>query len=221
MRPQVRTPQPRHRGRTSPRYELREPAVRASRSPGAGVPSPGPHSPLPPPSPVLRSQPAGPVGAAARCWGPGAAPVLTPWSRRRLRRGRGNGGAGPAAAGVPALRARRAAASPAGLRDAQGCRDRAGAPASLPHSSVCRARPATAAAHQPASGRAGVSSAPAGPRWVPARHRRHPSPGLGDPRGCGSCWGSRRGSWLCGVRCGAGWRGCIHSLSMEEAPVSV
>lgn len=220
MRPQVRTPQPRHRGCTSPRYELREPAEGASRSPDAGVPSPGPRSPLPP-SPVLRSQPVGPVGAAARCRGPGAVPVLTPWSRRQLRRGRGNGGAEPAAAGVPALRARRAAASPAGLRDAQGCRDRAGAPASLPHSSVCRARPATAAAHQPASGRAGVSSAPAGPRRVSARHRHHPSPGLGDRRSSGSWWGFRRASWLCNARCGAGWTGCIHSPSVKEAPVSV
>lgn len=216
LRPQVPTPQPRHRGCTSPQYELREPAERASRSPGAGVPNPGPRSPLPP-SPVLRSQPAGPGGAAARYRGPGAAPVLTPWSRRRLRRGRGT-----------AERGRRPPASrrsgPGGRRHPRrGCgmrRDVGTAPVLPPPSRTA-----------PSAGRAPPLPPPIiRPRGAPGFHlllglpggslpataaTHHPASGVP-----GAAGGSRSGSWLCSAGCGAGWRGCIHSPSMNAAPVS-
>lgn len=109
---------------------------------------------------------------------PAAAPV-----------GSGSGGAGPAAAGVPALRARRAAASPAGLRDAQGCRDRAGAPASLPPAQL-RLPGAPRHCRRPSAG--------LGPRWAWVVCSWGSQMGPGPPsltRSWGSFWGSRSGAW--------------------------
>lgn len=131
-----------------PRAEGRCELMRAtSRPPVNGSPQPhrgGSRTPAPGGRPRLGTAVRSTGSSAARCGGPagngfGTHSIFQSCSAGSCRARRG--GAWPAAAGVPALRARRAAASPAGLRDAQGCRGRAGAPASRTAPSAGRGPP--------------------------------------------------------------------------------